>query len=67
MSREQGTSSLHGCGVEAGDGGFILWGRGSKGTGYFNFYDDGVVVIRGDENIGEGTEKSFHIPNNQSQ
>ena len=21
--------------------GFIVWGRGSKGTGYFNFYGDG--------------------------
>ena len=47
--------------------GVIVWGRGSKGTRYFNFYDDGVVVIRGDENTGEGTEKSFHIPNDQSQ
>ena len=41
-----------------------MWGRGSKGTRYFSFYDDRVVVIRGDENTGEGTEK---IANYQSQ
>ena len=47
--------------------GVIVWGRGSNGNRYFYFYDDGVVVIRGDENTGEGTGKSFHIPNDQSQ
>ena len=36
-------------------------GVGRKGTGYF--YDERVVVVRGDENTGEGTERSFHIPN----
>ena len=43
-----------------------MWGRGSKRTGYFTFYDDGVVVIRGDrglyfhENTG-GKQKSVFI------
>ena len=53
--------------------GFIVCGRESKRTGYFTFYDDGVVVIRGDralyfhENTGEETEKCFRTPNDQSQ
>ena len=50
-----------------------MWGRGSKGTRYFTFYDDWVVIIRGDGglyvhgNTGEETEKSFQISNDQSQ
>ena len=80
ISRDS-TEGCHGTGdfistwLWGGGGGlgFIVCGRGSKRTGYFTFYDDGVVVIRGDrglyfhENTGEETEKCFHTPNDQSQ